>query len=78
VKTFARLVLAKPLVSLLIFIALIAGASVWGLQAFSSLSLLVIIAAHVRGPSAAIVAERQRERETGQRYGVTQKVRAIA
>jgi RND superfamily putative drug exporter len=37
VKTFARLVLAKPLASLLIFIALIAGASVWGLQAFSSL-----------------------------------------
>jgi RND superfamily putative drug exporter len=37
VKTFARLVLAKPLVSLLIFVALIAGAGVWGLQAFSSL-----------------------------------------
>jgi RND superfamily putative drug exporter len=37
VKTFSRLVLAKPLVSLLIFVALVAGASVWGLQAFSSL-----------------------------------------
>ena len=36
-KTFSRLVLAKPLVSLLIFVALIAGAGVWGLQAFSSL-----------------------------------------
>ncbi|MSW97868.1 MAG: hypothetical protein F2808_05730, partial [Actinobacteria bacterium] len=36
-KRFSRLVLAKPLVSLLIFVALIAGAGVWGLQAFSSL-----------------------------------------
>lgn len=34
---FARLVLARPLVSLLVFLGIIALASVWGLQAFGSL-----------------------------------------